>query len=149
MLDEYADKPLHGPEDHPVEHDGPLSLAVLVRVVEVEALGQGKVELDGGALPLSAQGVLQLHIDLRPVERAVSLIDIIGERPVVEDAFKYAFRLVPVFDAAYEVLLRPGADLQLVLEPEDPHDVRDERCDAVYLVVELVLPAERYGHRPG
>ena len=98
MLDEYADKPLHGPEDHAVEHDRPLSQAVLVGVVEVKALGQGKVKLDGCALPLSAQGVLQLHIDLRPVERAVSLVDIIGDRPVVEDALQYAFRLVPVLE---------------------------------------------------
>ena len=45
-----------------------------------EALGQhGQVELDGGDLPVPAERVLDVDVDLRAVEGAVALFDLVGQ----------------------------------------------------------------------
>ena len=46
-------------------------------VVEVEALGQVEVELHGGALPLAADGVEDLDVDLGAVEGAAALVHLV------------------------------------------------------------------------
>ena len=57
MLDEDADEPLQRSVDRAVDGDRPLGLAVLVDVVEVEALGQVEVALDRAQLPRATDGV--------------------------------------------------------------------------------------------
>ena len=49
--------------------------AVSTHVLCLKPLGQLEVQLDGAALPGSADGILQMEVDLRAVEGAVSLVD--------------------------------------------------------------------------
>lgn len=57
----------------PVDHDGPLLGAAGINVVHVKALWQVEVQLDGGALPLAPNGVLDLDVNLGAVEGAATL----------------------------------------------------------------------------
>jgi hypothetical protein len=48
-------------------------------VVQVEALGQVEVDLHRAELPAAAERVLQVELDLRPVERALAGRDLVLE----------------------------------------------------------------------
>ena len=91
VLEVDAEEALERPEDGAVEHDGAVVLAVLADVREVEALGQVGVVLDGAELPGALERVLDVELDLRPVERALAgrdlelrarALEAFGERPL-------------------------------------------------------------------
>ena len=69
------DEPLEAAEDGPMDDHRPMLGVVGADVLEVELLRQLVVELDRRALPLPADGVGDVEVDLRPVERAVALVD--------------------------------------------------------------------------
>ena len=69
VLDENAQETLHRTQKGPVHHVGPVRSVVLTHEGDPESLRHVEVELDGGALPGSAQGVFHFDIDLWPVER--------------------------------------------------------------------------------
>ena len=52
-----------------MHHQRLMRLAVFGDVLQAEAARQREIELHGGKLPLAADGVHQLHVDLRSVER--------------------------------------------------------------------------------
>ena len=79
VLDQAADEALHRAEQRAVDHHRAVALAVLADVVDVEALGQVEVDLDRRTRPLAAEGVDPLDVDLRAVERAAALVDLVGE----------------------------------------------------------------------
>ena len=79
MFDQDTDEPLDGTEDDPVDHDRPVPLVVRSHVGDVEPLGHLEVQLDSTALPGPSEDVLQVEVDLGSVERAVSLVDDVGE----------------------------------------------------------------------
>ena len=68
MFDQHPHEAFQGAQDHPVQHHRPVALAVRADVSQIEALRQGKITLDGGALPAAIQGILQLDVDFGPVE---------------------------------------------------------------------------------
>ena len=78
VLDEDAEEALEGAEQGPVDHVGPVLLAVLADVGHVEALGHVEIELDGRALPEPADGVLDLDVDLGTVEDGLALHPLVG-----------------------------------------------------------------------
>ena len=61
-----------------MDHDGAVLLVVRAHVLQLEALGELGVELDGAALPGAAQGVGQVEVQLGAVEGAVALVDHVG-----------------------------------------------------------------------
>ena len=71
VLDQDAEEALHRAVQRAVHHHRLVRLAVLADVLEPEAARQGEIELHGGKLPQAADGVDQLHVDLRPVERGL------------------------------------------------------------------------------
>ena len=62
-----------------MHHDRTVLFTVLAHVGQIEALGQREVHLNGGALPLTADAVKKLDVDLGAVEGAIALIDIVGQ----------------------------------------------------------------------
>ena len=64
VLDQDADEALEGAEKGPVDDDGDTLGTVAGGVGQFEVAGQLEVELDGAALPLAAQGILDLQVDL-------------------------------------------------------------------------------------
>ena len=73
------DEALEGAHQRPVDHHRPVLGVVGAGVGEVEALGQVVVELDGAELPRAAERVGHVQVDLRAVERAVALVDVVLE----------------------------------------------------------------------
>lgn len=72
-----TDKSLQAAKDRPMNHHRPVDLTlVLVRtaILQVEPLGKLEVELDGGALVGSFEGVLDRDVDLWAVECSVPWI---------------------------------------------------------------------------
>ena len=79
VLDEHAEEALHRAEQGAVHHVRAVLAAVLADVGDVEALRQVEVELDRGALPLAAEGVEHLDVDLRAVEDRAALVDVVRQ----------------------------------------------------------------------
>ena len=88
MLGKNSDKALDTAEDNAVYHDRTVTLVVLTDICQVEALGHLEVELNGAALPRSADGILEVKVDLRTVECAVALVDGVGLTVLLERAAK-------------------------------------------------------------
>src|SRR5690606_20620096 len=86
VLDQPADEALHRAEQRAVDHDRPVRPVVRADVLELEALGQVEVELERGALPLSAERVDEHDVDLRAVERAAAFVDLVVHAAALEYA---------------------------------------------------------------
>ena len=77
MLNQNTDEALDGAEAHAMQHDGALLGAVGVHVLQVKVERHLEVELDGTALPGTAERILQVEVDLGAVEGAVALVDLV------------------------------------------------------------------------
>src|SRR5207247_3211600 len=93
--DQEADDPRQRAEDCAADHDRSMRPVVLTRVLESEALGLLEIELDRGALPLAADGVVELDVDFRSVERPPTLVDAVRGATVLERLLERTLRLVP------------------------------------------------------
>src|SRR5438034_4117259 len=90
---------------------------VLARVLESEALGLLEIELDRRPLPLAPDGVVELDVDLRSVERASALVDAVGGAAVLERLLERAFRLVPRRVGA-QLLVGPRGEVEPIGKAE-------------------------------
>src|SRR5688572_8566145 len=96
MLRDDADEPLQRPEYGAMDGDRSLALAVLVDVMQIEALGQHQpVDLDRGRLPFAAEGVGHLYIDLGGIERTVTGLDAVVDARGLERLKHLGLRLTP------------------------------------------------------
>ena len=75
VLDQQRDEPLEAAENRPVDDHRPVLGVVGADVLQVEPLRHLVVELNRRALPLPADRVGDVEVDLRAVERAVALVD--------------------------------------------------------------------------
>ena len=78
VLDQDGDEPLEAAENRPVDDHRPVLGVVGADVFQVEILRLHVIELNRGALPLPADRVGDVEVDLRAVERAVLLVQIVG-----------------------------------------------------------------------
>ena len=79
VLSKNSSHPLHTAKDCTMDHDRVLFLPLLVHVAQVEPHGELEVQLDGGALVLPLEGVLQGDVDLWPVEGSIARIQFPGQ----------------------------------------------------------------------
>ncbi len=108
-----------------------------------------EVELDGAALPAAAERVLEVQVDLRPVERAVAGVERV--RRSRGDSSARAQRrlgLVPLLVGA-EPVLGPGRELGPDVQSEEVVDEEAEVEAAEDLVLDLLRACRRCGRRPG
>ena len=162
LFSQNCDHPLQRAQNGSVDDDRPVEacldvlldhvrvlnhfvLRVFVRgpglVLQVEALGQVEVELDGPALVLAFQGVVDLDIDFRAVEGPVARVDFPGLAQVLQAFGQLAFGCLPELLAA-QGGLGPGRQLEFVVEAQQAVDVVQEVKTAFDLVLDLVLAAE-------
>ena len=78
-----------------MDHDWVLLLALLVDVAQVEPPGQLEVKLDGGALVLSLERVLQGDVDLGAVEGAVAGVELPRQSSAIQGGGEICLCLVP------------------------------------------------------
>ena len=77
VLEQDPDEPLVGAHQRPVDHHRAVLGVVGAGVGEVEALREVVVELNGAELPRAAERVGHVHVDLRAVEGAVALVEVV------------------------------------------------------------------------
>src|SRR5713226_7814656 len=70
MLDQDAEEALDGAEQRAVHHEWLMLGAVFADILQAEARGEIEIELHGGELPRASDGVDELDVDFRAVERA-------------------------------------------------------------------------------
>ena len=100
LFEEDADETLQGPQDGLVQHDRMVFAAVLADIGGVQPLGQHEVHLQRPQLPVAADGVAQVELQLGPVEGAFARVEHrlqAGRRGRVPERL---FGLVPDFVAA-------------------------------------------------
>ena len=100
LLDEDADETLKAADDGTVQHHGAMAIAVFAHVFRIQALGHGEVDLDGAALPLATDGVLERVLDLGTVERAIAGRDHVLAARSLQAVDQRGLRLVPAFIGA-------------------------------------------------
>src|SRR3989475_6428517 len=135
VLDQEADEPLQRAEDRAVDHDRSMRPVVLTRVLESEAVGLLEIELDRGALPLAADGVVELDVDFRSVERPPALVDAVRGAAVLERLLERALRLVPGRVGA-QLLLGARRQVEAVGEPEG---LREDQLHDIEQLENLLL----------
>ena len=83
VLSKNSSHPLHTAKDCAMDHDRVLLLPLLVNVAQVEPHRQLEVQLDGGALVLPLECVLQSDVDLRAVEGSITGIQLPGQSSTI------------------------------------------------------------------
>ena len=137
MLCDDADEALDGAQQRPVDHDGAVLLAVLAHILQVEALGHLEVQLDGAALPGPAQGIGQMEVQLRAVERAVSGVDGEGLSHLGDGGAQRILCKAPALFVA-NVVVRHGRQLDGVGQAERRIDLVEELDDILNFVLHLI-----------
>src|SRR3989344_1884704 len=125
-----------------MDHDGSFFFSGGRNVLQTEVFGQGKVALDGPALPGAPQSVLDPEIDLRPVEGAAAGAFFVLKTFTRERAAERRRGLFPDFVRADRVF-GPRRELYLVLvEAKGLKDVEHKVDDLYDLRFELFRQAE-------
>src|SRR5262245_2061813 len=138
VLGEDGDEALERAEDRPVDGHRPLGLPVGVDVLELEALGQhGQIELGGADLPVAPKHVLDVDVDLGPVERPVARLEVVGEPVGPQRVVQRGLGGVPLLGRA-EIVRRPRGQLERRRQVEQLVEVADQPEHAGNLVLDLV-----------
>ncbi len=116
VLDQNTDEALDGAEAHAMQHMGRFLVPSCVRVLQVKVERHLEVELDGAALPCTTERVLQMEVDLRAVERAVALVDLVVLAQLLESGARVFSRKLPVLVRPMDP--RAGGELDLVVQAE-------------------------------
>ena len=103
VLDQQGDEPLEAAENRPVDDHRPVLGVVHADVLQLEALRHLVIELDGGALPLPADRVGDVEVDLRAVKGAVALVDVIRLPGALERTLERGLGAIPGRDFAQEL----------------------------------------------
>ena len=122
-----------------------------------------EVQLNGSALPLSAECVLNLQVNLRTVESAVALVDFKAAFTVLvgENLLESRLRAVPDFDVTHKVVRTCGkfcavshteSRINLIRNRNDVRNLRFNlifRNEGVVIVLTEFLDAEQTVHLAG
>ena len=134
MLDQDPDEALQRAEQRTMDHVGRVVVVVGAHVGEPEARRHLGIELDRAHLPRAPEHVRHVQVDLRPVERAVALVDQVLDRTPVEGVLERGLGEIPLLVRS-ELLFRTRRELESGLHSEE---VVQERC-VVETAEDLVL----------
>lgn len=144
VLNQNTDEALDGAKAHAMEHDGALLGAVGIHVLQVKVERHLEVELDGAALPGTAERVLQVEIDLGAVESAVALVDLVVHVQLLQSGAQALLGARPVLVRTHGVL-GAGGKLNVVLKAKLLVHGVDEVDHAHDLVGQLVGTHKQVG----
>ena len=83
MLYQDAQESLDSPQDHPMDHDRPFSLAIRGHIGQVETLRECEIALYRRTLPGTGESVFEFYVYFGAVECAISLVDFIFRTDIV------------------------------------------------------------------
>src|SRR6516162_3923200 len=142
MLDQYGDKPFHRAENRPVNHHRGMAPAILADIDGPEPSRHIEIELDRAALPLAAERVAKVELEFRPVKRALSGVERIGEAGRLDRRFQIMLGPVPDRIAA-DPYGRPVSEFDLdILEAEVSVDRQQQLAAGDRFSGDLVFRAE-------
>ena len=95
MLDQHGHEAFVRAVNRTVNHDRPMGVAVLADVLELEPLGLLKIQLRRVELPGSPERVLDVDVDLRTVERALAVLDLVRQFVLLESRLEVRFGTFP------------------------------------------------------
>ena len=142
VLDQQGQEALEAAENGPVDHDRAVLGVVGPDVVQVEALRQLVVELNRGALPLAADGVGDVEVDLRAVERPVALVDGVALARRLQRPPQLGLGVVPRVDRRPGTPRAGSTASSGVLQPEVAVDPLDQAQQPLDLFANLRLHHE-------
>ena len=141
MLDQDADEALERPVERPV-HDVEVVLGVVgPYVLQAEARGHLRVELDRPHLPLAPERVVHEEVDLRAVEGAFAGRDRVRDLVQAQRLLDGGFVAVPLLVGA-DLVVRPRRELGARLQAEQLVQVAGLLDTARDLVLDLLFGAE-------
>ena len=112
--------------------------AILIYESKAETLWEIEVELNSRKLPFPSNGILNLKIDLRTIERTTSLIDIILEPFFFNRLLKSLRSRIP-FLLRTDRLLRLGRDIGMnLIKTEGMKHMKRETKNLHYLIIHLL-----------
>ena len=135
------DEPLERAEQRAVDDVRRVLVVVGAHVGEAEPLRHLRVELDRPHLPRPAEDVGHVQVDLRPVERALALADVVRDAAPLERRAERRLGEVPLL-VGPELVVGPGRELEPRLHPEQVVEVRGVVEAAEDLVLDLLARAE-------
>src|SRR5581483_2799197 len=100
VLDQATDEALHRADEDAVQHDRTVRLIVGTGVLELESLREIEVELHGRALPVAADRIDELEVELWTVESAAAGVDLVLLIATLEHLRQGPLSLGPHFGAA-------------------------------------------------
>src|SRR5579863_3343224 len=104
MLDQNAEEAFDGAEQGTMDHEGLMLGAVFGDVFEAETRGQVEIELDGGELPRTADGVDELDVDFGAVKGGFASDRFIGNVELLLGFGERGGGTLPVFGFAGVIL---------------------------------------------
>ena len=128
-------------EERPVDDVRGVLGVVGADVAAVQALRLLAVELDRPHLPRAAERVGHVQVDLRAVEGAVARVEHVLEPAPVERGLQRRLGEVPLLLGA-ELVVGPGRELEVRVEPEEVVEVLRVVEAAEDLVLDLLAGAE-------
>ncbi len=144
VLDEDTDEAFDAAKNDAVEHHRPVLLAVLTDVAEIKFLRHEEIQLDGAALPGTAQGVFQVKVDLGAVEGAVTFINGIGHLQSLQGLAQGAGSCLPYLFRPHGIS-GPGGKLNVILKAEKAVEAVHQVDDALDLGRDLGGQHENMG----
>ena len=100
-----------------MDHDRTVFLAIFADVSHVEAFRHEHIELDGTALPGTADGVFQVEVQFRAVECAVAFVDDVRDVAFFDDIMQGLGSQFPDFVGAHGVF-RTSGQFDVVFQAE-------------------------------
>ena len=104
MLNQYSKESLDRAKKRTMNHNRAMWLIVFANVLKLKPFRQIEVPLHSPKLPQSANGVLDLNVNLGPVKGGFAFNSLILDRSIVKCASERNFSFRPVFVCA-QVLL--------------------------------------------
>ncbi len=145
VFDEDAEEAFDGTDGCAVQHNGDVLLVVLTHIFSTETLGQVEVHLDGTALPITAEGILQGEFKLRAIEGAFARVQDVVEAGELRRFGEGGFSLVPDFVGTH-ALFRAGGELHHDgIETEVVVDFLHEGAEVGDFACNLVFGTEDVG----
>ena len=127
-----------------MDHHGHVLAAVAGGILQIKAAGQLIVQLNGAALPGTAQRVLNVEVQLGAVERAVAGVHHILLADGGNGVGQSVLCLLPVLPGA-DVVLGHGGQFDLVGQAKQRVDLVEQAGDADDLILDLVLGQQDVG----
>ena len=138
VLDQNAEEALQRSEQGPVDHVWPLFGSVPIDEGHVEALRLIEIELNRRQLPLPPDRVLDLQVDLGPVECSAAFIDFIAEAFFLNRPPQRFGRIVPTLGIPHRFF---GAGREIcrdIAEAEALEHVEREAQNFRYFLLHLI-----------